>query len=220
MKLFDFILDLIYPPKCLLCNRVLGSKQLDLCPDCRIDQPLCPISKNKLPFIDSWLALWYYEENAQESLLRYKFQGKRCYASGYGRLLAMKIQQELSKEFDLITWIPVSPRRRYDRGYDQVQLLAAAVGRELDCKPVACLQKIRNNPPQSRISGQAQRRANVLGAYKAVNPAAFAGKRILLLDDIITTGSTAGECAKVLLTAGAAEVHVAAIAAANHNERK
>lgn len=220
MKLLNYILDLIYPPKCLLCDGILDAKQLDLCPDCRVSQPLCPISKNKLSFIDSWLALWYYEADAKESLRRYKFRGKRCYAAGYGRLLAMKIQQELDDRYDLITWIPVSRRRRYKRGYDQVQLLAQAVGNELHCAPVACLVKIRNNPPQSGISGHAQRRANVLGAYKAVNGEQFSGKRILLLDDIITTGSTAGECAKVLLTAGATEVHVAAVAAANHNERK
>lgn len=220
MRLLNYILDLIYPPKCLLCDKVLASNQLDLCPDCRVNQPICPISKNKLSFVDSWLALWYYEENAKESLRRYKFRGKRCYASGYGRLLAMKICEELDDEYDLITWIPVSKRRRFKRGYDQVQLLAEALGKELDCPPVACLQKIRDNPPQSGISGQAQRRANVLGAYKAINREQIAGKRILLLDDIITTGSTAGECAKVLLTAGAAQVHLAAVAVANHNERK
>lgn len=220
MKLLDFVLDLLYPPKCLLCDGVLERNQLDLCPDCRVHQPICPISKNKLPFVDSWLALWYYEENAKESLRRYKFRGKRCYAPGYGRLLAMKIQQELEGEFDLITWIPVSKRRRFKRGYDQVQLLAEAVGKELNMAPLPCLRKIRDNPPQSGISGHAQRRANVLGAYEAVNRAQFSGKRILLLDDILTTGSTSEECAKVLLTAGAASVHLAAIAAANHHERK
>lgn len=220
MKVLKLILDLIYPPKCLLCDCVLASNQLDLCPKCRVDQPLCPISKNKLPFVDSWLSLWYYEDNAKESLRRYKFRGKRCYAPGYGRLLAMKIQQEMDGKYDLITWIPVSKRRRFKRGYDQVQLLAQAVGSELGCVPIPCLHKIRDNPPQSGISGHAQRRANVLGAYEAVVPEQFSGKRILLLDDIITTGSTASECAKVLLTAGASEVHVAAVAAAKHHERK
>ena len=214
MKLLNCVLDLLYPPKCLLCQRVLEHDQLDLCGQCRAQQPLCPVSKNKFPFIDSWLSLWYYEENAKESLRRYKFSGKRCYAPGYGRLLAMRIQQELNDEYDLLTWVPVSKWRKYKRSYDQVELLAQAVGRELGIQPVLCLHKIRNNPPQSGISGQAQRRGNVLGAYKAVNPEIFAGKRILLLDDIITTGATAGECAKVLLTAGATEVHVAVLAAA------
>ena len=135
MRLVNAILDLIYPPKCLLCDKVLEKGQMDLCPDCRVRQPLCPISKNKLSFVDSWLALWYYEENAKESLRRYKFRGKRCYASGYGRLLAMKIQQEKEGCFDLITWVPVSRLRKFSRGYDQVELLAKTVGKELGYEP-------------------------------------------------------------------------------------
>ena len=83
-------------------------------------------------------------------------------------------------------------------------------------EPVPTLRKIRNNRPQSGIDGQAKRRANVLGVYRVICPQEVQGKRILLLDDIITTGATAGECARVLLTAGAKEVHCGFIAAASH----
>ena len=100
------------------------------------------------------------------------------------------------------------------------QLLARAVGRELGMEPVRLLKKIRNNRPQSGISGQAERRANVLGAYRLTDAGAVAGKRILLLDDVITTGSTAGECARVLLTGGASQVHFGAVAAARHHDKK
>ena len=85
-------------------------------------------------------------------------------------------------------------------------------------EPVRTLRKIRHNPPQSGITGQAERRANVLGVYEAVGPESFKDKRVLLLDDIITTGATAGECARVLLTAGAKEVHCAAIAAVRQHK--
>ena len=78
------------------------------------------------------------------------------------------------------------------------------------------MKKIRHNRPQSGIVGDAQRRANVLGAYRVENPELLRGKRIILLDDIITTGATAGECARVLLTAGAKEVHCGAVAVARH----
>ena len=81
---------------------------------------------------------------------------------------------------------------------------------------MACLRKIRNNPPQSGISGQAERRANVLGVYRLTDTAALAGKKILLLDDVITTGATAGECARVLLTGGASQVHFGAVTSARH----
>ena len=67
-------------------------------------------------------------------------------------------------------------------------------------------EKVLDNPPQSGLEDAAARRANVLGAYRAVKPENFAGRRVLLVDDIITTGSTLGECARVLKEAGAAEV--------------
>ena len=114
----------------------------------------------------------------------------------------------------MLTWVPVSRLRRLRRGYDQVELLAKAVGRELGLSPVPTLKKIRNNRPQSRLKDPAARRANVLGAYRLLEGAAVKGQRVLLLDDILTTGATAGECARVLLSAGAKEVHCAAVAAA------
>lgn len=209
--------NLLFPEKCVLCRRILQKNELDLCGSCRSDNPEWVRSRVKYPFVSSSVAVWHYEGHVRKSLLRYKFHGKRNYAVSYGRLLAMKIQQEQDEQFDLITWVPISRWRRLRRGYDQVELLSTAVCRELGMKPVCCLRKIRHNPPQSGIVGQAHRRANVLGAYEAIQPEAFAGKRILILDDIITTGATLSECARVLLTAGAAEVHCAAIAAARHH---
>lgn len=210
------IRDILFPPKCVLCGKLLENGEIDLCGNCRIHGPSCTSSKIKLPFLDSWVALWHYESSVRRSLLRYKFYGKRNYAVSYGRLLAMRISTQLEGRFDLVTWVPVSRLRKLRRGYDQVELLARAVCRELGLECVRCLRKVRHTQPQSRIKGQAQRRANVLGAYEVVKPEGIVGKRILLLDDILTTGATAGECARVLLTAGAKEVHCAAIGSAVH----
>ena len=138
--------------------------------------------------------------------------GARHYGAVYGRLVAMKVL-ESEEEFDVLTWIPVSPLRKLRRGYDQVELIAKAAGRELGMAPVSVLKKIRHNRPQSGISDAAMRRANVLGAYRVVHPELVSGKRVLLLDDILTTGSTASEAARMLKTAGAKEVHCAAVAA-------
>ena len=131
----------------------------------------------------------------------------------------MKLQQEYPDGFDILTWIPISPLRRLRRGYDQVELLCRAVAGELGMEVVPTLKKIRNNRPQSGITGFAQRRANVLGVYRVTDPEAVRGKRVLLLDDIITTGATASEAARVLLTAGAANVTCAAVAAASHSKK-
>ena len=220
MKLLHWISGWLFPEKCVLCGHILDTDETDLCRACRVDAPECPISKIKYPYIDQWTALWYYEGNVRHSLLRYKFHNHRNYASTYGRLLAMKLMKEDRLDFDVLTWIPISTKRLRKRGYDQVELLAQKMGQELDIVPVATLKKIRHNRQQSGIVGDAQRRANVLGAYAVVDPQTVAGKRILLLDDILTTGATAGECARVLLTAGAAQVQFASIAAANQKTNR
>lgn len=214
MKLYHFIMELLFPAKCVLCGKLLKKEETDLCRVCRVEAPAYPNRKEKLQFLDSFAAVWYYEGSVRKSLLRYKFYNARSFAGAYGRLLAMKLQSQYPEGFDLLTWVPVSRLRRLRRGYDQVELLAKAVGKELGMTPVPLLQKVRHNRPQSGITAVEKRRANVLGAYREINREVIAGKRILLLDDILTTGATAGECARVLLTAGAEEVHCAAVAAA------
>ena len=214
MRLYYALMQLLFPDKCILCGRLLQKEEQDLCRQCRTDSPEYPGPKETLQFLDSFTAVWYYEGNVRRSLLRYKFYNCRSFAEGYGRILAMKLLRENPDGFDCITWVPVSFLRKLRRGYDQVELLANAVGKELGMEPVPLLKKVRHNRPQSGISGMAERRANVLGAYRELNREAIAGKRILLLDDILTTGATAGECARVLLTCGAKEIHCAAVAAA------
>lgn len=214
MNIYHWLMELLFPPKCVLCGALLQSGETDLCRSCRTDAPEYPNHKIKLQFLDSFAAVWYYEGNVRGSLLRYKFRNARSYSVSYGKILAMKLLNEYPDGFDLLTWVPVSRLRKLRRGYDQVELLAKAVGSELGMTPVPTLKKIRNNRPQSRQKDAAARRANVLGAYRIVGDAQIAGKRILLLDDILTTGATAGECARMLLSAGAKEVHCAAVAAA------
>ena len=214
MKLYHWLMELLFPPKCVLCGTLLKAGETDLCRTCRTEAPEYPNRKIKLQFLDSFAAVWYYEGNVRRSLLRFKFQNARSYASCYGRMLAMKLLREYPEGFDVLTWVPVSRLRKLRRGYDQVELLAKAVGAELGMTPVPMLKKIRNNRPQSRLDSASARRANVLGAYKLLDGDPVKGKRVLLLDDILTTGATAGECARMLLSAGAKEVHCAAVAAA------
>ena len=214
MKLYHFLMELLFPSKCVLCRQILKNGEIDLCKSCRTDAPEYPNRKNKLQFLDSFAAVWYYEGNVRGSLLRYKFHNARSYSVSYGRILAMKLLREYPEGFDVLTWVPVSRLRKLRRGYDQVELLAAAVGKELGMPPVPTLKKIRNNRPQSRMKGAEARRANVLGVYRILDGVDGKGKRVLLLDASLTTGATAGECARVLLSAGAKEVHGGVVAAA------
>lgn len=210
------ILNLFFPPKCVLCRKLLSKDQTDLCSHCRENAPEFPESKIKLSFLAHWTALWYYKDDVRNSLLRFKFGGQRGYAKSYGRLLAMKLQRMGWEDTDILTYIPISKRRKFLRGYDQTQLIAQAVAEELALPLATVVKKIRHTKPQSTMGGAARRRANILGAYRLIDPSAVNGKRILLLDDIVTTGATAGECARVLLTAGAKEVKLATVAVADH----
>lgn len=217
--MFHRLFALLFPPKCVLCKRFLAKEETDFCHSCRENAPEFEKVNLKLSFLAGWTAVWYYKDTVRESLLRYKFSGRRSYAPAYGRVLAMRLQKDRMDQFDILTWVPIAPLRRLRRGYDQVELLAAAVGEELGVKPVKTLRKIRNTPPQSGIPDPARRRANVLGAYRPVDPENIRGKRILLLDDIITTGSTVSECARELLSAGAREVYCAAVAAKQYKTK-
>ena len=205
------LLDLLYPPRCLLCGEFL-TEPGPLCEACRKSAPIYPNRKRKSQFLDSITAVWYYKENVRASLLRFKFENAPNLAWGYGPFLGRAIREHQPQGFDLLTWVPTAPGRKFRRGYDQAELLAKAVGKELSMKPVKLLKKVRNNPAQSGISDGALRKANVLGAYRLRSRVSPAGKRILLIDDILTTGATAGECARILRLGGAEQVHCAAVA--------
>ena len=212
------ILSLFFPPKCILCRKLLSRKETDLCHSCRTNAPEFTAVKNHIPFVAGWTAVWYYKDAVRSSLLRYKFYNLRSYAKTYGKLLAMKVL-ESDLKYDCISWVPVSKKRRRKRGFDQVELIARAASDNLGLPLHSTLYKFRDTPAQSTLRDVSQRRANVLGAYKPIAPETIAGKHVLLLDDVITTGATSSECARVLLTAGAASVSCAAVAAASHHNK-
>lgn len=211
--LWNWLLDMLFPRKCLLCENLLLPSEVDLCDACRTHAPCFSGSRRSIPLVAGWTAVWFYEGNPRESIIRYKFSGKSSYAQGYGRLLAMAILNA-GLEFDVLTWVPVSFFRRWRRGYDQMELMAKAVAKELGCEAERTLWKSRHNRRQSSITSPERRRANVLGAFQARWPERVVGKRVLLLDDILTTGATVEECAKVLRLAGAERVCVGMMAVA------
>lgn len=212
--------EIFFPPKCVLCRKILSKEETDLCRECREHQPEYTGSKIKLSFLAQWTGVWYYKENVRNSILRYKFYGRRSYAGAYGRLLAMKLLKEGWEDTDVITWIPISRQRKFTRGYDQTELLAHITAAELGLELIPTLRKIRNTKPQSTAGDAAHRRANILGAYEVIDPNFVKGKRVLLLDDIVTTGATASEAARMLLTAGAKEVKLATLAVASHDKQR
>lgn len=218
--MIEKLIRFLFPPKCILCHKLLKGAQKDICDDCLASLPeKPPTHSHKLTYIKSWSALWYYKGNVRQSILRFKFGNRQSYSVIYGQYMADMLRKEKIR-FDVLTWVPISAMRKWKRGYDQVQLIGEAMSDALGVPLVPTLHKQRHTKPQSTLRTAAQRRANVLGAYVCVNQDQFVGKTVLLIDDIITTGATVSECARVLLTAGAAEIRCAAVASAiNHYHR-
>lgn len=213
------ILDLLYPPKCMLCGALLQKEEQTLCRNCNHRElPEFYGKEREVPFFKGCAAPFFYEEPVSEAIRRMKFQGMQSYVEQFAKWMAVSVRDKLADQYDLISWVPCSRRRVWSRGFDQSELLAKAVAAELGTEAVRTLRKIRHNPKQSKTANAAMRRANVLGAYQAADPEIFRGKRILLIDDVLTTGATLSECGKVLRLAGA-ESMVCAVIAAVHGEK-
>ena len=204
---------MLFPPKCTLCRKLLTKDETDFCEHCQVHSPLILNTKRRIPHIAHWTAVWYYKDDVRKSIQRFKFSNARSYADVYARCIATKIfDGAFGVTFDCITWAPTSLLRRLKRGYDQSELLAKALSKQLGIPAVRLLKKVRHTSAQSGMRDAASRRANVVNAYCVVAADQVAGRRILLVDDVLTTGATASECAKMLATAGAKEVLLATVA--------
>lgn len=215
-RFFTFLLDLLYPPKCIFCGRLLRDGESGWCGACQEGLPWIgedEPEKACAPATRCAAPLWY-RDDVRESFHRYKFEGRDFYAPVYGKLMAQCVRDRLGLDFDLICWAPLSGKRLKRRGYDQAELLARALAETLDRPIVPALRKTRDTVEQSSLDSGDARVQNAAGAYECVDPAAVEGKRVLLVDDIITTGSTLSSCARVLLDAGAGEVWAAVFARA------
>lgn len=203
------LLDLVYPQKCILCGDYLKQEEGPLCPHCKRSLPDTNLHSCRQYGISFHYCLspLYYQGTLRQSFRRYKFQGQWQYSRFYSRWMIRCLgQQETHSEYDLVTWIPLNRVRLLQRGYDQTQLLAKPIARYLGRKLTPTLKKRKNIQAQSHLKGADQRWKNVKGAFALQKGASVKGKRILLVDDLITTGATLEEAAGVLMEAGASEV--------------
>ena len=209
------LLDWLFPPRCVLCGTLLHQGERELCPGCR--KQLAQLRRSILQEGRGFarcVSVFPYEGPVREAILQYKFQGRRSKARFFGQCMAQCGAEELSGAFDLVTWVPVHPLRRLSRGYDQARLLAEETCRCWKVRPQAFLRKRRHTAPNSGLHSASARRGNVLGAYRALHANRLQGKRVLLIDDVVTSGSTLSECARVLTEAGAESVLCLTLAAA------
>lgn len=213
MPKIDFLLDLLFPPKCPFCGAFL-EKGEQLCPTCQKELPRLTgnAGEGKVEFAKVCVSALRYEGTVRKAIHRYKFSGVRAYSKTFGVLAAQAVTEH-GLTADLVSWPSVSKKRLRERGYDQGELLAREVGKVLGVPVVRTVDKF-HRPAQSGIEGEAERRANLLGAYTAVRSEDLKGKTVLLVDDVVTSGATLSECAKTLLLAGAGEVFCATLARA------
>lgn len=197
--------SLLFPPKCPFCGALLEKGAL-LCPDCQSALPWLTGEKafRRVELTEGCWSPLRYEGGVRKSIHGYKFGGKSARSKTFGTLMAQCLRDN-GVEFDLVTWVSLSQKRLRRRGYDQSELLAREIGAQLSVPVLRTLEKAER-PAQSGLEGAEARKVNLLGAYTAVEPEGFRGKRLLLVDDIVTTGATLAECAVTLRAAGAGAV--------------
>lgn len=216
MKIISALLDLIYPPKCPFCERVLEKHEDGLCDRCQRELPWITGEEPErtVEFCAASLSPLWYREKTVDGVHRYKYLKRSTYALLFGTLMAQCVHDRLSGTVDLVTWVPLSDKRKRERGFDQAQLLAERTAEVLQVPVARTLEKWHHTSAQALLDDPAARRANVRGVYRVPEDCAVAGKHILLVDDVTTTGATLSECAACLLAAGASYVTALTLARA------
>ena len=198
-------------PFCSVCGRPhreqlgFGMRQEFACADCRGRRPT--------PYRRVWAAC-DYDGAIAEAIKLLKFNAKHRLAKPLAEEICRYAEREMDVEaYDAIVPVPLHRVRRRSRGFNQAELIAAEVAASFSRARVdTSLRRIRPTRTQSTLTSPAERRENVRGAFAVERDRSFRGERVLLLDDVVTTGGTVAECARALLRAGATAVDVIAAA--------
>jgi ComF family protein len=205
----------LFGPVCEKCWKGLPSLSPPFCPRCALPYAaevaagLCGPCRGKRRFRLA-RAAGPYEGALREVLHHFKYRGRFRLARALGRLAFERCLREGPLAGEALVPVPLHKRRRRERGYDQAQLLAEAIGAAAELPLARALVKVKDRPPQSTL-GLAGRRRNAAGAYRA-GKALVVGKRLILVDDVMTSGATAEACARALRRAGARSVDVLTVA--------
>ena len=161
---------------------------------------------------DAAYSFGFYEDELRELVHLFKYGRIQTLAKPLGRMLASALPRE--QNFDLIVPMPLHWRKRWRRGFNQAALLAREIGRRTHTPVRHALRRVKDTAAQAGLTN-AKRRQNVSGAFRARRNSVLAGQRVLLIDDVLTTGATAASCARALHLAGAREVTLLTLARAD-----
>lgn len=206
-SLGEKILSLFFPARCLFCGGLTAWGRY-LCEDCENISTAPEIRTYNIKigkrskFLDVRTPAKYTGEY-REAILKLKFRGHRFYADEIARFIYDSLGEGFFMDLDFITFVPMTEEKRKARGYNQSQLIAEKLSKLSGVELITAIKKIKDNRTQHTLSKQ-EREDNVRGVYALC--ADIKGQKILLVDDIITTGSTISECAAQLYKGLAASV--------------
>ncbi len=237
IRKIENLLNWIYPPKCILCGELLPLQkpERDLCINCIADFPwmkppvckrcgksiesnqaYCISCQKKISYFDRGFCVFHYGV-VKRAIAELKYQGYKQNADILGCIMAEYMKRFFTEYIDKIDFmipVPMFAKKQKARGFNQAELLAKAIHQQIDIPILQniCI-RIRNTIPQNGLS-PAQRIENLKEAFALTQPEAVNRKRILLIDDIFTTGTTINQCAITLKRAGADTVYFLALASA------
>ncbi len=222
MSRAGLFLDLLFPPKCPFCRKILERPRDPVCPACQESLPWLEGERGERPvdFTEGCFSPLAYRDSVPDAVKRMKFSRDRSLAEPFGLLAAQCLRDRLTVPVDALTWAPLSRKRLRERGFDQAELMAGAAGESLSLPVRPTLLKLRDTVPQSELEEESDRRKNARDAYALRPGAEVEGKTLVLVDDVVTTGSTLGECARVLREAGARAVYGLTLAQARSGKEK
>ena len=213
-KFIEKILDLIFPPVCGICNKEINTY---LCGKCEkeINKITC-VGENRYDnkYFSTHMYLFKYEGIIRNKIISYKFNDKPYLYKTFCEIFVKnKKVCEFLKKYDIIISVPMYKKKKNQRGYNQSELIAKEIAKKIENIEYRndILLKTKNTARQSSLNKE-QRKENLKNAYVVNNNEYILNKNILIFDDIYTTGSTANECAKTLIEAGAKDVGILTIA--------
>ncbi len=229
----DVILSTLFPHRCAYCAKVVSNdtyvcvhceKDLpritdEICNKCGREKKKCTC-KNAEKYFDGLTAPFYFKGNVRKGIHRFKFRHLVDSAEEFAREMSETVVKRYKGiRFDFITEVPLTEKSRRERGYNQCELLAEKLGKNLGVEyKKGALVKLFETKKQHLIS-PAFRKGNLCGVFDVTDPSSVEGKVILLCDDISTTGETFNECAKMLWLNGAKAVYCISVALTSKDKK-
>jgi competence protein ComFC len=225
--------NILYPLRCASCNKDLETlNEFHVCGVCmsaikpnpqpyciscghnmRSGHGLCADCLRARPYFEKAYSACVYETALKELIHSFKYKQKVHLAPLFAKLMAdfVKEHNDIMNGVDMITFVPLHPRRLWEREFNQSKVLALSLAKAWGISLADTLEKTRATRPQNELSRK-ERLTNLANAFRAKRSAALKDKKILLIDDVFTTGATVNECSKVLRASGAAGVRCLTLA--------